>query len=60
MLYDLGISSVEMAAKANPELLHRQLNELNIKKNYFRGHIGLNDIRVLVAFAGDVPVEVEF
>lgn len=60
MLYDLGICSVEMAAKANPELLHRQLNELNIKKNYFRGHIGLNDIRVFVAFAGDVPVEVEF
>jgi hypothetical protein len=59
MLYDLGIDSVGKAAKANPEILHKQLNDLNAKMNYFKGYIGLNDIRILVQTAGEVPVEVE-
>lgn len=57
MLYDLGIDSVERAAKANPETLHKQINDLNTKMNYFKGHIGLNDIRIFVQAAGEVPVE---
>jgi len=60
MLYDLGIDSLEKAANVNPETLHQQLNELNAKANYFKGHIGLNDIRIFVQIAGEVPVKVEF
>lgn len=60
MLYDLGIDSVEKAAKEDPEHLHRQINELNAKLNYFRGHIGLNDIKIFVQAASEVPVEVIF
>lgn len=60
MLLDIGVDSVEKAAKAKPEVLHRQLNEINANNNYFKGHIGLNDIRIFVQAAGEVPIEVDF
>jgi hypothetical protein len=60
MLLDVGVDSVEQAAKGKPEVLHRQLNEINANNKYFKGHIGLNDIRIFVQAAGEVPIEVDF
>jgi len=60
MLYDLGIDTVEKAANANPEELHTRINQLNKEKAIFKGHIGLNDIRVFVEAASEVPLEIEY
>jgi hypothetical protein len=60
MLYDLGIDSVEKASKADPEKLHARLNQLNQEKLYYRGQIGLNDVKILVQAAHDVPLVIEY
>lgn len=60
MLLDVGVESVEMAAKAIPEELNLKLNQLNKGHLYFKGQIGLNDIRVLVEAAKEVPHETEY
>ncbi len=58
MLYDLGMKNVAEVAAADPVDLHRKVNELNSRRNYYKGKIGLNDMRILVAAAGDVQVEI--
>lgn len=60
VLYDLGIDTVERAANANPEELHARINQVNKEKAIFKGHIGLNDIRVFVEAASEVPLEIEY
>jgi len=60
MLFDLGVKNVREAAFLDPVELHKNINELNSQGNYFKGKIGLNDIRIFVAAAGEVPVEIEF
>lgn len=60
MLHNLGIHSVEKAAQANPEELHDLINQLNRERNIFKGNIGLNDLRIFVQAAGELPVEMEF
>ena len=60
ILYDLGIVSVEKATKADPIELHKQINQLNLERSIFKGHIGLNDVRILVEVAKEVPLEIEY
>jgi hypothetical protein len=60
MLYDLGTDSVEKAAKADPVELHKQINQLSKEQSIYKGSIGLNDIRIFVDAAKDVPVEIKF
>jgi hypothetical protein len=60
MLYDVGIDTVEKVSKANPVDLHAKINQLNKEKNIYKGQIGLNDMRILVEAAGEVPVEISF
>ena len=60
ILYDLGIVSVEKATKADPIELHKQINQLNQERSIFKGHIGLNDVRILVEAAKEVPLEIEY
>lgn len=59
MLFDLSVKNVREVAAADPVDLHRKVNELNSRLNYYKGKIGLNDMHILVAAAGDVPVEME-
>lgn len=59
MLFDLGIKNVKDAATADPVDLHEKVNELNSQRKYYRGKIGLNDMRIFVAAARDVPMELE-
>lgn len=60
MLYDLGFDTVEKASKADPVNLHKRVNEINKEKGIYKGHIGLNDIRIFVNAAKEVPQEVEY
>jgi hypothetical protein len=60
MLYHLGYDSVEKISRANPVDMHQQINRLNLEKGFYKGSIGLNDIRIFIAAAADVPQEISF
>lgn len=60
MLYDLGINSAEKASKSDPVNLHFRINQLNKVNSIFKGQIGLNDIKIFVAAAKEIPFEIEY
>ncbi len=60
MLYDLGIDTVEKASKADPEELHKRINQINKERSIYRGQIGLNDIKIFIDAAGELPLEIEY
>ena len=60
MLHDIGFDTVKKVAEANYEELHQRISTLNKDKGYFKGNIGLNDIRVFVDAAKDVPLDIEY
>lgn len=51
MLFDSGYKDVYSIAEAVPERLHDSLERLNNKHNYFKGKIGIRDIRRLIRSA---------
>ena len=60
MLYDIGIDTVEKATNADYNDLHKRINQINKEKNFFKGQIGLNDMRRFVDAAKDVALEIEY
>ncbi len=60
MLYDLGIDTAEKVSKADPLDLHARINQLSKVKRIFKGQIGLNDIKILVNAAKEIPFEIEY
>jgi hypothetical protein len=60
MLYDLGIDTVEKASRCDPVDLHGRINRLNEEKGIYKGQIGLNDIRIFVNAAKEIPLEIEY
>ena len=60
MLYELGIDTVEKASKSDPTDLHAKINQLNKEKGIFKGQIGLNDIKIFVNAAKEIPLEIEY
>ncbi len=60
MLYDVGIDTAEKATKADPIKLHESINRLNKEKNIFKGQIGLNDMKIFVNAAKEIPLEIEY
>ncbi len=60
MLYDLGIDTVEKASKADPIDLHKKVNIISKELNIYKGQIGLNDIKIFVNAAKEVPLEIEY
>jgi hypothetical protein len=58
VLFDLGIKNVRDAAGTDPVELHQKVNELNSQRQYYKGKIGLNDMRIFVAAAADVREEI--
>lgn len=59
LLYDLGVDTVEKVSQANPVELHEQVNQLIRKKNSYKVQIGLNDIKILIQAAKEIPFEME-
>jgi len=60
MLYDIGIDTVEKASKVDPEKLHASINQLNKEKSIYKGQIGLNDMKIFVNAAKEIPLEIEY
>lgn len=60
MLYDLGVDTVEKVSTSDPVELHARLNQLIKERNIFKGAIGLNDVKILIASASALPVEIEY
>jgi hypothetical protein len=60
ILYELGIDTVEKASKVDPEKLHTSINLLNKEKNIYKGQIGLNDMKIFVNAAKEIPLEIEY
>jgi hypothetical protein len=60
MLYDLGVDTVEKVSKSDPIDLHLRINQIIKEKNIFKGSIGLNDVKILVEVASEIPAEIEY
>ena len=60
MLYNLGVDTVEKITNADPVDLHTRVNRLNKEKGFYKGQIGLNDMKILVNIAKDVPLDIEY
>jgi hypothetical protein len=60
MLYDVGIDTVEKVLLTNYEDLHRKITRYNKEKNFYKGQIGLHDMKLFVAAAKEVPLEIEY
>lgn len=55
-----GYDSVQKIASADVHKLYEVITSLNIEKDLYKGNIGLNDIKLTVLAAKDVPVEIVF
>ncbi len=60
MLLEVGCDTVKNAANFNPEDLYQKINQINKEKSFYKGNIGLNDMRIFVLAAKDVPIEIEY
>ena len=60
ILYDLGVDTVEKVSKSAPVDLHARVNQFIKEKNIFKGQIGLNDIKILIEAATEIPLEIEY
>jgi hypothetical protein len=60
MLFDLGTDTVEKASMADAVELHKKINQLIKEKNNYKVNIGLNDIRIFVETAKEVPLEIVY
>ena len=60
MLYDLGVDTVEKVSKSDLIDLHTKINRMIKEKNIFKGAIGLNDVKILIESASELPIEIEY
>lgn len=60
MLYDLGVNTVEKVSKSDPNDLHARINQLIKENNIFKGAIGLNDVKILIESASELPLDIEY
>ena len=60
MLYDLGVDTVEKVSESDPIDLHTKINRMIKEKNIFKGAIGLNDVKILIESASELPIEIEY
>ena len=60
ILYELGVDTVEKMTQSDPIDLHARVNQFIKGKNIYKGQIGLNDIRILVDVAKDIPLDIKY
>lgn len=60
MLYELGYDTAQKITVADYILLYEQIKSLNIQKNYFKGNIGIHDIKLFIDSANDVTDDIEW
>ena len=59
-VYDLGVDTVEKVSKSEPIDLHARINQRIKENDIFRGTIGLNDVKILIETAGELPLDIEY
>jgi len=60
LLLDLEVDTAEKVATSDPINLHSKINQKIKEKNIFNGAIGLNDVKILVEAATQIPLEIEY
>ena len=60
LLCNLGTDTVEKVTKSDPKELHSRINQMIKEKNLFKGAIGLNDVKILIESARELPLEIEY
>lgn len=60
ILYELGFDTIKKVSKANPIGLHSEINQFIKERNIYKGSIGLNDIKILIDAAKEVPLEIVY
>lgn len=60
VLYEMGYDTIDKLIKADYHKMHEEVNKINMEKQLYKGNIGLNDMKLLVEVAVDVPGEIEF
>ncbi|HPM88766.1 MAG TPA: DUF4332 domain-containing protein [Bacteroidales bacterium] len=60
MLYDSGADTVEKVSESDPIELHARINQMIKEKSIFKGTIGLNDVKILIASASELSSEIEY
>jgi hypothetical protein len=60
MLFDAGIDTAEKASIADYVELHKKINQINKEKNFYKGQIGLHDIKLFVDAAKEVTLEIKY
>jgi hypothetical protein len=60
ILYDLGVDTAEKVSKSDAIDLHSRINQFIKEKNLFNGQIGINDIKILIETATEIPLEIEY
>jgi hypothetical protein len=60
VLYESGFDTVEKVSTANYKELYQRITLINEQQNLYRGKIGLNDLKLCVNAAQDVPLEIEY
>jgi hypothetical protein len=60
VLYNSGVDTVEKVSKAGPVDLHARINQRIKEHNIFKGGIGINDVKILVETANELPLEIEY
>ncbi len=60
MLYEIGYDIVEKVINADYEQLHEKVNQFNKEQNIYKGHIGLNDIKLTIEASKKVSLDIEY
>lgn len=60
VLYKSGFNSAEKVRYVDPTKLYETIQMLNANKEYYKGNIGLNDMKILVEAAQVVPLDIEY
>jgi hypothetical protein len=60
VLLEAGYDTADRVAKANHKELYEAVKELNEKRQIYKGHIGLHDMKLTVEAARDVSHDIEY
>lgn len=60
MLYEAGYDTAEKVAQADYKVLHEEVKRLNEERAFFKGNIGLHDMKLCIEAAKDVSLDIEY
>ncbi|NJO90487.1 MAG: DUF4332 domain-containing protein [Chloroflexia bacterium] len=60
VLYEIGYDTVEKVINADYEQLHKKVNQLNQEQTIYKGHIGVNDMKLTIEAAKKVSLDIEY